>query len=204
MARLKTKWNQADRKRTPEEIASVIGFNVWVLAGDSCLFLENEGFETKTQSQRLDVIAEFAAFGAHIADRMVFDELTATERELFINALGHNLANTMQTNREELYGSGEYRKPFINLLNKRMNEYCEYSYTHEGGPSFSMRRLVGNYVQEVMGEKDNKWIPDYVIDSEIPKILLGLKRVFKGQSESLSEADFAPPPIPESGVWGEE
>ncbi len=204
MARLKTKWNQADRKRTPEEVASVIGFNVWVLAGDSCLFLENEGFETETQSQRLDVIAEFAAFGAHIADRMVFDELTAAERELFINALGHNLANTMQANREELYGSGEYRKVFINLLNNRMNEYSEYSYTHEDGPSFSMRRLVGNHVQEVMGEKDNKWIPDYVIDSEIPKILLGLKRVFKGQSASLSDAEFAPPPIPESGVWGEE
>ena len=77
MARLKTKWNLKDRKRTPEEIASVIGFNLWVLAGDSCLFLENEGFETKTQSQRLDVIAEFAAFGAHIADRMVFDDMTA-------------------------------------------------------------------------------------------------------------------------------
>jgi hypothetical protein len=35
-------------------------------------------------------------------------------------------------------------------------------------------------------------------------MLIALKRVFKGQSPSLSEADFAPPPIPESGVWGEE
>ena len=204
MARLKTKWNLKDRKRTPEEIASVIGFNLWVLASDSCLFLENEGFETKTQSQRLDVIAEFTAFGAHIADRMVFNEMTAAERELFINALGHNLANTMQTNGEELYGNGDYRKDFINLINERMNEYSEFGYSEEDGPSFSMRRLVGNHVQAVMGEKDNKWIPDYVIDSEIPKILLGLKRVFKGQEASLSEADFAPPPIPKSGVWGEE
>ena len=54
-----------------------------------------------------------------------------------------------------------------------------------------------------MGEKDNKWIPDYVIDSEIPKILLGLKRVFKGQEASLSDAEYTPP-IPNSGVWGEE
>ena len=113
MARLKTKWNQKDRQRTPEEIASVIGFNLWVLAGEACLFLENEGFETRSH-------------------------------------------------------------------------------------------FAGNYVQAVMGEKDNKWIPDYVIDSEIPKLLLALKRVFKGQHSSLSEADFAPPPIPESGVWGEE
>ena len=203
MARLKTKWNQADRKRKPEEIAGVIGFNLWVLAGESCLFLENEGFETVSRFQRLDVIAEFVAFGAHVADRMVFDEMTAAERELFINALGQHLADTMQSNRADVE-AGEYRSDFINLLNERMNEYSECSYNEEDGPSFSMRRIAGNYVRDVMGDKDNKWIPDYVIDSEIPKMLLALKRVFKGQSPSLSEADFAPPPIPESGVWGEE
>ena len=203
MARLKTKWNQADRKRKPEEIAGVIGFNLWVLAGESCLYLENEGFETVSRFQRLDVMAEFIAFGAHVADRMVFDEMTATEREIFINALGQHLADTMQSNRADIE-EGDYRSDFINLLNERMNEYSECSYSHADGPSFSMRRMAGTYVQEVMGDKDNKWIPDYVIDSEIPKILLALKRVFKGQHPSLSEAEFAPPPIPDSGVWGEE
>jgi hypothetical protein len=203
MARLKTKWNQADRKRKPEEIAGVIGFNLWVIAGESCLFLENEGFETESRFQRLDVIGEFIAFGAHVADRMVFDEMTAAERELFINALGQHLADTMQSNRADVE-AGEYRSDFINLLNERMNEYSECSYNEEDGPSFSMRRIAGNHVRDVMGDKDNKWIPDYVIDSEIPKMLIALKRVFKGQSPSLSEADFAPPPIPESGVWGEE
>ena len=203
MARLKTKWNQADKKRKPEEIAGVIGFNLWVLAGESCLFLENEGFETESRFQRLDVIAEFVAFGAHIADRMVFDEMTAAEREIFINALGQHLADTMQSNRADVE-VGEYRSDFINLLNERMNEYSECGFTNEDGPSYSMRRIAGTHVQEVMGVKDNKWIPDYVIDSEIPKLLLALKRVFKGQHPSLSEADFAPPPIPEGGVWGEE
>ena len=203
MARLKTKWNQAGRKRKPEEIAGVIGFNLWVLAGESCLFLENEGFETVSRFQRLDVIAEFVAFGAHVADRMVFDEMTASEREIFINALGQHLADTMQSNRADVE-VGEYRSDFINLLNERMSEYSDCGYTNEDGPSYSMRRIAGTHVKEVMGDKDNKWIPDYVIDSEIPKMLLALKRVFKGQHPSLSEADFAPPPIPESGVWGEE
>lgn len=204
MARLKTKWNLQERQRSPEDVASVIAFNLWVLAADSCLFLENEGFETRSQSQRLDVIAEFTAFGAHVADRMVFDAMTASERELFINSLGQHLANTMQTNREEASGAGNYRKDFIDLLNRRMDEFCQCSYSEEHGPGFPMRRLAANHVQAVMGEKDNKWIPDYVIDSEIPKLLLGLKKVFKGQKASLDEADFSPPPIPESGVWGEE
>lgn len=204
MARLKTKWNLKDKKRTPKEIAGVIGFNLWVIAGEACLFLENEGFDTQTHSQRLDVIAEFAAFGAHVADRMVFDEMTAAEREQFINALGQHLADTMQNNRQDACSDGDYRKEFIGLLNSRMNEYSECGYSEEDGPSFSMRRIAGHHVQAVMGEKDNKWIPDYVIDSEIPKLLLALKRVFKGQQPSLGEADFAPPPIPKNGVWGEE
>ena len=203
MARLKTNWNLKDRNRTPDDIASVIGFNIWGLAAESCLFLENEGFETRSQSQRLDVIAEFVAFGAHVSDRMVFGEMTAAEREIFINSLGHNLANTMQSNSVEVSGAGDYRKGFISLLNDRMNEYSECGYSDSDGPSFPMRRLAANHVQAVMGEKDNKWIPDYVIDSEIPKLLLGLKRVFKGQEASLGETDFTPP-IPESGVWGEE
>ncbi len=203
MARLKTKWNDKKRARKPQEIAGVIGFNLWVLGGEACLFLENEGFETATHGQRLDVIAEFAAFGAHIADRMLFDELTASEREVFINALGHHLADTMQSNRQDVE-AGDHRSEFINFLNERMSEYSEYGYTDENGPSFSMRRITANHVQAVMGDKDNKWIPDYVIDSEIPKLLLGLKRVFKGQHSSLSEVEFAPPPIPKSGVWGEE
>jgi hypothetical protein len=203
MARLKTKWNQADRKRKPEEIAGVIGFNLWVLAAESCLFLENEGFETASRFQRLDVIGEFISFGAHVADRMVFAEMTAGEREIFINALGQHLADTMQSNRSDVK-AGEYRSDFINLLNERMNEYSDCNYTEQDGPSFSMRRIAGNHVRDVMGDKDNKWIPDYVIDSEIPKHLLAIKRVFKGQSPSLNEADFEAPPIPESGVWGEE
>ncbi len=132
------------------------------------------------------------------------DGLTAFEHSAhFINALGQHLADTMQSNRADVE-AGEYRSDFINLLNERMNEYSECGYTNEDGPSYSMRRTAGNHVRDVMGDKDNKWIPDYVIDSEIPKMLLALKRVFKGQHPSLSEADFAPPPIPESGIWGEE
>ncbi len=102
------------------------------------------------------------------------DEMTAAEREIFINALGQHLADTMQNYRSDVE-VGEYRSDFINLLNERMNEYSECNYTEQDGPSFSMRRIAGNYVQDVMGDKGNKWIPDYVIDSEIPKLLIALK-----------------------------
>ena len=83
MARLKAKWNQKNRERTPEQIASAVGFNTWLLAAEACLNHENEGFETNSQSQRLDVISEYLAFSLHLVDRMTFGELEEEERESY-------------------------------------------------------------------------------------------------------------------------
>ena len=204
MARLKAKWNQKNRERTPEQIASAIGSNVWLLAADGCLNLENEGFETSTHSQRLDVITEYLAFSLHLVDRMTYGELDENERTRFINALGVCLANLVQDNRVDANGPGEYRTAFVELLNQRMDDYSECRYDTETGPGFSLKRMLGNHVMEVMGKKDKKWIPDYVIDVEAPKIVKGINRVMHGMGDSIDEANFGMPPIPESGTWGEE
>ena len=204
MARLKAKWNQKSRERTPEEIASAVGSNIWLLAADGCLNLENEGFETNTQSQRLDVISEFLAFALHLVDRMTYGELEEPERVRFINALGVNLASFVQDNRMDANGPGDYRGDFIHLLNERMDEYSECSYEADSGPGFSLKRIFGNHVMEVMGEKDKKWIPDYVMDAETPKVVKGLQRVMNGMGESLEETNFEMPPIPQGGTWGDE
>ncbi|MEM7304691.1 MAG: hypothetical protein AAF372_04105 [Pseudomonadota bacterium] len=204
MARLKAKWNQKNRERTPEQIASAISSNVWLLAADACLSLENEGFETNTQSQRLDVISEFLAFSLHLVDRMTYGELDEDERVRFINALGVILATLIQDNRVDSNGPGEYRPQFVELLNLRMDDYSECSYDDESGPGFSLKRVLGNAVMQVMGDTDKKWIPDYVIDIEAPKIVKGINRVMLGMGDSLEEADFGMPAIPKHGVWGEE
>ena len=203
MARLKAKWNQKNRERTPEQIASAVSFNTWLLAAEACLNLENEGFETSTQSQRLDVISEFLAFSLHLVDRMTFGELEEEERVRFINALGVSLATLIQSNRVDANGPGEYRTQFVELLNIRMDEYSECSYTQESGPGFNLKRIFGNHVMNTMGKKDQKWIPDYVIDVESPKIIKGITRVMDGMGDSLEEADFEMPPIPKGGTWGE-
>lgn len=203
MARLKSKWNLKDRGRTPEQIASAFSANIWLLAGEGCLQLENEGFETSTHAQRLDVIEEFVAFALHMVDRMSFGELEESERVRFINALGLQLANLVQDNRIDANGPGEYRKGFIDRLNERMDDYSDYNYSSEEGPAFSLKRSFANHVMQVMGERDRKWIPDYVMDVEVPKVMAGLRRVMSGMESSLESADFDLPSIPRDGVWGE-
>ena len=203
MARLKAKWNQKNHTRTPEQIASAVGFNIWLLAAEACLNLENEGFETSTQSQRLDVISEFLAFSLHLVDRLTYGELDEEERVRFINSLGVSLSATVQSNRVDASGAGEYRTAFVELLNQRIDEYSDCSYDQETGPGFSLKRILGTHVMHAMGAKDNKWIPDYVIDAESPKIIKGVNRVMKGMGDSIDEADFDMPIIPQGGTWGD-
>ncbi len=180
MARLKTGWNQRGRARSLEEIGSAISFNIWQIAGQGVLDLENEGFETNTQSQRLDVLTEYAAYLLQLVDRMVYDHFDLEQRNRLISAAGLHMADILQDNRNETDGEGDYRKPFLDLLNQRFAEYAQCRFDRKDGPSFVYLRLVGDHVSEQMGDKDNKWITGYVIDIAGPKLFKSLKRVLPG------------------------
>lgn len=201
MARLKTRWNLKDRDRSINDIASAIAFNLWRVAAEGLLHLENDGFETISQSQRLDVIAEFVSFMVHIADRMVYGKMSDEQRREFIIALASHLTTTMQSNRVDANGAGQYRDAFTDLLNLRMNDYAQCSYSEQEGPGFSLKRIFGQHVRDKMGAKDNKWIPDYIIDAEAPMAVGALKGVLEGML-SL-EPQNRKSPVPEGGVWGE-
>jgi len=178
--RVRTRWNQKDKDHTLEEIASVIAANSWKIAGESLLNLENEGFETISHSQRLDVIAEFCAYLLHCADRLVYGKFDEDERARFITVMGSRLVGIMQDNRVDANGPGDYRAAFVDLLNARMDEYSECKYSEKEGPGFGLRRQFGEHVRVTMGAKDNKWITDYVLDGEAPKALEHLKRAIGG------------------------
>ena len=178
--RVKNKWQDKDKERSIEETAGVIAFNLWKIASANVLNLENEGFQTDTQSQRVDVIEELVAFYISLVDRLAADrEYDDEKRRQLVVALAMNLAKTVKDNRDDFDGQGDHGKAFIELLNDRMSEYAGFSYS-DGEPGFQLRRRVGEHVQAVMGEKDNKWVPDQVMDIEIPDALKVFKRVVRG------------------------
>lgn len=173
MARLKTKWNLKDRQRTDSQTGSVVAVNIWRLACENVLNLENEGFETTTQAQRLDLIAEFCAFAVHVTDRMVHGHITDEARAALVVAVAKRLAELLCDNRADTGVSAD-PADFIHLLNERSDEYAECAFADT--PGFTMRRLLGAHVQTLMGARDNKWIADYVIDAEAPQMHEALKR----------------------------
>lgn len=180
MARLKSGWNQRGRERTLEDIGGAISFNLWQIAGQGVLDLENEAFQTDTQSQRLDAMCEYAAFLLSVVDRLVYKTFDLDQRGRLISAAGLHMADIMQDNRLETDGPGDYRKDFLQLLNARMQEYAQCQFEKKEGPSFVFLRLVGDHLTEVMGEKDSKWITSYVIDISGHKLYKSLRRVLPG------------------------
>ena len=72
----------------------------------------------------------------------------------------------------------DYSGQFIALLNARMSEYAGFSYDNDQ-PGFQLRRRAGEHVRDVMGAKDNKWVPDQVMDIEIPDAMKVINRVLR-------------------------
>ena len=178
--RVRTTWLDTTKERSIEDTAGVIAFNLWKIASANVLNLENEGFQTDSQSQRVDVIEELLAFYVSVIDRLAVDrEYDDDARRRLVVATAMNLAKTVKDNRVDFDGEGEHSQVFVELLNERMSEYAGFSYS-DGEPGFQLRRRVGEHVQAVMGEKDNKWVPDQVMDIEIPDALKVFKRVVRG------------------------
>jgi len=173
--RVKSKWSNKGRERTLDEVGGAAAFILWRIAQQGLLNLENEGFQTDTRSQRMDVIAELLAFLLHLADRKKAEALDMQQRQEFIASLARHLADTMQENRTDAEGKGDYRRPLIDLFNERGANYAECPMP-DGEPGYAMKRYLGECVTAVMGEKDNKWITDQVMDAEVPEMLKPLNK----------------------------
>ncbi|VAW82632.1 hypothetical protein MNBD_GAMMA13-1444 [hydrothermal vent metagenome] len=174
--RIRSHWNNKKKERSLEEVAGALAFIEWRIAGQSLLSLENEGFQTDTQLQRLDVLQELCAFLIHVTDRMVHAVMNNEERQRFIVELALKTADTYHDNRVDSEGRGQdFRQPFINGLNTRMADYAGFRFD-EGVPGYAFKRYLGERVTHRMGSKDSKWISDQVMEIEVPAMLKTLKK----------------------------
>ena len=174
--RIKSRWNKKGKTHTVEEIAGAVAFIVWRIATNCLLSLENNDFQTDTQQQRLDIINEFLAFTIHIVDRMTIEKFDENERGRFMNELAQKCAKHVEDNKRDITGPGDYRDEFFTLLNQRFTDYGEFSYEENEGPSFPMKRFFGDKMALLMGEKNQKWVADQIIEIEVRDILSHLRK----------------------------
>ena len=161
-------------------MANAIAGSCFKLAAQVVLNLENENFETATQEQRVDVLEELLCFLTHVVDRRIYEQSSPDQRAEFLSALVKDLARLVEDSRIDVQGAGEYQQAFIDKTNTRSSDYARYSFSEQEGTSFAMRCELGKHVQLSMGERDNKWIPDYIIGREAPEIESSVARTLRG------------------------
>ena len=162
VVRLKTNWNLDRGARTHSDTASVISTNVWRIITEALLNMENEGFATESNAQRLDILSEFAAFAIHLLDRYLYSSSRASERQKIVSQTAQHLGRIIRDNRLDTKITTNATLPFTTLLNDRTDKYSECKYDEE--PGFDMRRILGDYVSEIMRGENRKWIATYVLD----------------------------------------
>jgi hypothetical protein len=180
MVRVKKRWNQHDAPRSIAQMANAIAASIWKLAADVVLNLENENFETTTQGQRVDLLEEVVCYLVHFCDRWIYSRVGQEQRSEFIACLARDMARLLEDSRVDVQGKGDYRAAFVDKINRRSADYAGFGYREDDGCSFSMRCRLGEYVQACMGERDRRWIPDYIVGREAPEIESALRRSLAG------------------------
>lgn len=169
IALAKTRW-RTKGERTLVERAGVIGANVWKIALEIFKHMEKEGFRFGSDRMVTHVLAEFIAFLVQLVDRTVYGKLSESDRATLINEVARHLAATMENNQLDLLGPGEYRKPFVDLLNARLAEYAGFTYS-AGEPDAPCVLFFAIQVADAMASGDNKWVVEQMIDVETPEMV---------------------------------
>ena len=162
MARLKTRWNLDKNTRTYSDTTSVISTNIWRIITESLLDMENEGFNTESNAQRLDMLSEFAAYAIHLLDRYIYNSSLMQDRQIIVSQTARHLDKIIHDNRLDTKNTTTDDMSFLTLLNKRADEYSECKY--DGEPDFHMQRMLGEYVSKIMRGDNRRWVATYILD----------------------------------------
>jgi len=166
--RIKAHWHNDEVERSLDEIAGALAFIAWRLATDKAITLHGEDFVYADDTQRMAVIVEYLIFELQVVDRIARDRLGLSDddRRALVVTLAKRLAEHVQDNSTDLFGPGDYVRPFVARLNERAAEYAELGFTDEG-PTYPFLRHLGYEIQQVMGrEGENRWVIDQVMDKD--------------------------------------
>ena len=69
--RIHSGWNQKGKKRQIGQIASALAVSIWKISKKTLLNLENEGFDTDTWSERMEILKEVSCFQIYVASNEI-------------------------------------------------------------------------------------------------------------------------------------
>ena len=161
-----------------------MAFITWRVAQNMLKQMRSAGFEIAVGAQYFAFTHEVLVFLTQLQDRMAHQRMDAASRAEFMTALVQRVAQVLQDNEDTLIGvpaagqSSHYER-FIDLFNQLSDHYADFGYD-AAGPDFAFVRYLGHRIEALMPEKDQRWVVDQIMASEVPDALEMLKRGMDG------------------------
>ena len=186
--RIKSKWHHSGRneaqRKTFADSAGALAFIVWRLSVEHAKEIHREGFDYASDRERIHVISEYCAFALQLVDRIAHRRIDDEARAMLVVALGRRIADLMQDNLLDVAGPGEYRAPFVEMLNARLDDYARFDFD-PAEPGFEALRYLGDRVMRSMGvSQTNRWVMDHVMEVSAPELFEKVSRSVENLIES--------------------
>ncbi|HMS27317.1 MAG TPA: hypothetical protein PKC80_08090 [Burkholderiaceae bacterium] len=182
--RIKSQWYQNDTAKTPIQTASAMAFITWRVAQNTLKQMRLAQFDIDIGAQYFAFTREVLVFLIQVLDRMAHDRMNNDERSEFITALVIRIGEILQENEDTMLGAPATGQPshfdeFINLYNELADHYAEFGHD-EAGPDFNFIRYLGHRIEAIMPAKDQRWVIDQMMATEVPEAVDMLQRGMKG------------------------
>ncbi len=179
MVRVKSRWFRRNKPKSAEDIGTAMAYLSWRTAYNAVQRMLVANYELATDERRFGIMAELLAFLLQASDRYAHQHLDDEQRARCINSMAGRLAATMEDNQRDRLGNGDYRTPFVELLNQRLEVYSGFSFNAEV-PGFAAIRFLGDRVEALMEGEEARWMREQIMEVEAPEAIGIIRRGWKG------------------------
>jgi hypothetical protein len=161
-----------------------MAFITWRVAQNTLKQMRSASFDIEIGPQYFAFTHEVLVFLIQVLDRMAAERMDANLRAEFMTALVQRVAEILQENEDGLLGvplagQASHYDQFIDLFNELADHYADFGFDAQG-PDFAFMRYLGHRIEALMPQKDQRWVVDQIMASEVPDALDMLKRSMQG------------------------
>ena len=181
--RIKSQWFGSGATKTPQQTASAMAFITWRVTQNMLKQMRTAHFDIDVGPQYFAFTREVLVFLTQVLDRMAFERMGPEGRAEFITALVKRVAEVLQENEDTWLGAPAPGQPshydvFIDLFNELADHYADFGFDAQG-PDFAFVRYLGHRIEAIMPEKDQRWVVDQIMASEVPDALQMIQGAMK-------------------------
>ena len=182
--RIKSQWFRSGATKTPQQTASAMAFIAWRVAQNMLKQMRSAHFDIEIGSQYFAFTREVLVFLTQVLDRIASQSMDLEGRGEFVTALVKRVAEVLQENEDGLLGAPPVGQPshyeqFIDLFNELADHYADFGYDADG-PDFAFVRYLGHRIEALMPKKDQRWVVDQIMATEVPEAVEMLQRAMQG------------------------